>query len=114
MITFSCKKIKEEELIRCSFGLNKTSYNLFMFLLKEKGKWSVSSIAEKMSLERTTIQKAIKSLLEKNLVKRMQRNLENGGYIFLYEINEKEEIKKRMKTIVREWYKSVEEAIEKL
>ena len=33
MISFACKDIDKEELIRCSFELNKTEYKLLMFLM---------------------------------------------------------------------------------
>lgn len=33
MVTFACKRIRKEELIKCSFDLNKTEYNVLMFLL---------------------------------------------------------------------------------
>ena len=114
MITFSCKKIEQEELIRCSFNLNKTEYNVLIFLLKKKHSYPMSQISKIMELERTTIQKAIKNLVDKNLAKRIQKNLPRGGYIFLYEINNKDEIKNKMKKIIYEWYKSVEVAIDKL
>ena len=114
MITFACKKIKQEELIRCSFNLNKTEYNVFMFMLKRNQPYTVSRIAKIMRLERTTVQKAVKNLFNKKLIKRIQRNLPRGGYIFIYEINNKDEIKDKMKKIVYEWYKSVEAAIDKI
>ncbi len=114
MITFACKKIKQEELIRCSFNLNKTEYNVLMFMLKRKNQNTVSQIARAMKLERTTIQKAIKNLVNKGLAKRTQRNLPKGGYIFLYEIYNKDKIKSEIKKIVRKWYKTVEEAINRI
>ena len=114
MITFACKKIEKEELIRCSFDLNKTEYNVLMFMLKRKNMHTVSQIAESMGLERTTVQKAVKTLLSRNLIKRTQKNLPRGGYTFLYRINNKDEIKSKMKEIVHEWYKTVEREIDRL
>ena len=111
MITFSCKKITEEELMRCSFNLNKTEYNALIFLLRDGQMRTVSQISNAMELERTTVQKAIKKLVEKGLAKRTQRNLPEGGYTFLYQPDNKDEIKSRMKGIAYEWYKNVEESI---
>jgi len=114
MVTFSCKKISQEELIRCAFNLNKTEYNILMFLLKNNKKYTVSQISQIMKLDRTTIQKAIKNLTNEELVKRRQINLSAGGYMFFYKINDKNEIKNKIKKIIYEWYKHVEEAINKL
>ena len=34
MITFACQDIEFSDLLRCSFALNKTEYNVMMYLLK--------------------------------------------------------------------------------
>jgi predicted transcriptional regulator len=114
MIVFACKKIKKEEIIRCSFNINKTEYNIFMFLLKSNNKFDVLQIAEKLDLDRTTVQKAVKRLAELDLVRRYQQNLEKGGYIFFYQINNKKEIKDKLINIITEWYENVKEGINKL
>jgi predicted transcriptional regulator len=114
MVTFSCKKISQEELIRCSFELNKTEYHLFVFLFKKEDFYTIAKISKLMNLDRTTIQKSIKNLLDKKLVKRIQKNISKGGYIFLYKINNKKEIKIKMKKIILNWSKGIEKAIENL
>ncbi len=114
MITFACKKIKPDELIRCSFEINKTEYNVLFFMIKNKSPITVIRIAEKMELERTTVQKAIKTLLEKNLVRRIQRNLQKGGYVFFYEVENKKDLKARITKIVHAWVRAVDREIEKL
>lgn len=114
MITFACKKIKKEEIVRCSFNINKTEYNIFMFLLKLNDKLNVYEIAENMNLDRTTVQKAVKRLFKLNLIKRFQQNLEKGGYLFFYQINNKKEIKDKLINIITEWYENVKEGINKL
>jgi len=95
LITFSCKKISKEDLIKCSLALNKTEYNLLMFLLKKDKSLTAIQISEFMNLDRTTIQKAISNLVEKGLVKRKQKNISGGGYTFLYLIEDKKEIKNK-------------------
>ena len=83
-----------------------------MFMMEKKQYYTVSQIAKKMKLERTTIQKAIKNLVSEKLSKRIQKNLHRGGYTFIYKINNKDDIKKKMKNIIYEWYKGIETAIE--
>ena len=111
MISFACQDIEFSELLRCSFELSKTEYYVFLFLLQTDKEWTVANIAKKMRLNRTTIQKAIKNLTEKQLAFRRQRNLDAGGYIFYYRIKNKDEIKKRMNTIVSDWYEEVKKEI---
>ena len=100
MITFSCKKISKEDLIKCAFTLNKTEYHLLIFLLKKDKRYTATQISELMELDRTTIQKAITQLVNKELVKRKQKNISGGGYTFLYLIEDKKEIKNKLKEVI--------------
>jgi len=111
MIKFSCKKISKEDLIKCAFALNKTEYNLLMFLLKKDRNFTAIQISTLMKLDRTTIQKAIKKLVDKELVDRKQKNVPGGGYTFLYLIEDKKEIKNKIKDVIHKWCKSVEDVI---
>jgi uncharacterized protein len=113
-VTFACKKITHEELVRCSFDLNKTEYNVLVFLLKRGREIMISGIADGMDLERTTVQKAMKRLLKKQLIKRFRRNLPKGGYIYLYNVSKRDEIKARMKEAVHGWYNRINREIDKL
>ncbi|RLI62097.1 MAG: MarR family transcriptional regulator [Promethearchaeia archaeon] len=114
MITFSCKKIAKEDLIKCAFALNKTEYHLLIFLLKKDKKYTATQISKIVKLDRTTIQKAIKSLVDKELVKKTQRNISGGGYTFLYSIEDKKEIKKKIKEVIHKWCKGVEKAVNEI
>lgn len=113
MIDFACTTIKIEQLVRCSFTLTKTEYTLLLFLMNNNFTGTANQLANKMKLERTTIQKAITKLLNKKLVERKQKNLEHGGYSFFYTSKAKSEIRSKIKLIVGEWYKNTENAINK-
>lgn len=114
MVTFACKKIPQEDLIRCSFDIKKPAYNLLIYLLKQKSPLRASEIAKDVGLERSSVQKALGKLLEKDLVIRSQKNLERGGYIYLYRTKNKQEIKQRMKDIISSWYENTRKEIERL
>lgn len=114
MVTFACKKIPQEDLIRCSFDLRKTSYKLLIHLMKQKRPLRASEIADGIGLERSSVQKALGKLLEKDLVVRSQKNLEKGGYIYFYRTKNKQEIKQRMKEIISNWYENTRKEIERL
>jgi predicted transcriptional regulator len=113
MISFACQDIEFKDLLRCSFQLSKTEYNIFMFLLFKDKYYTTSVLASIMKLDRTTVQKSIKALADKNLVVRSQENLSKGGYTFHYRINNKNEIKQRMQDIVGKWHKEVLKEIKK-
>ncbi len=107
MISFACQDIEFSDLLRCSFDMNKTEYNVMMFLLRTDQGYTTSQIADVMGLDRTTVQKAVKKLAEKNIILRLQTNLEKGGYMFIYRIKDKVEIKDKMLKIVEKWYDEV-------
>lgn len=108
---FACKTISFDELIKCSFNLNKTDYNLLTFLIKNDERMTVVEIAEKMGLERSTVQKSIKNLVSSELVKRLQINKEGGGYIFYYQIKDKQYIKHQMMTLMDSWVQKAKDQI---
>lgn len=112
MISFACRAIQFKDLLKCSFDLNKTDYAVYMFMLSEKKeRMTVNEIAEKVGKERTVIQKAMKRLFERNLIKRFQENLESGGYRFYYSPVEKKEVKARLMESVKNWVANVESAV---
>jgi predicted transcriptional regulator len=112
MVTsFSCKTIKLEEIVKCAFTLNKTEYDVLTFLLEDESECTATHISKKIGRDRTTIQRALTGLLSEGLVKRVQRNLKGGGYVFLYRVKEKNRIKEIIQENIYEWYKSVEKMI---
>ena len=112
MISFACKGIQFEELIRCSFNLNKTEYKILMQLLELKKEVSIPGLAKIMKMDRSSIQKGAVGLLKKNLAHRRQVNLNNGGYFFFYSAERKESIKNSILLIIDKWHESVIEEVE--
>lgn len=110
----TCKQIEPRDLIKCTFGLNKTELELFLFLTKSSKCETVQTVSKNLELDRTTIQKSLKKLLEKEIIERRQNNLDNGGYVFLYCVKKKPEIKNKMQDILTEWHGSASKEIDSL
>lgn len=114
MFRFACKKIDLQDIICCSFDLSRSEYLLFQYLLNiNEENLPLKEIAKDMKKDRSSIQKAMKKLVEKKLVIRRQQNLEKGGYIFLYTIAHKDLIKKRLLFIIDKWCNAVKAEINK-
>lgn len=113
MFTFACKRISMEEIVRCGFGINKTEYKVLVVLLKNKSELTTMEIAHKLHKERTTIQKALKSLVDKKIIRRRQINLEAGGYLYVYFVDDINTIKSNLVSIIRNWENAVEKEIER-
>jgi predicted transcriptional regulator len=108
-----CGKLNVDDIIACSLSLKKSEFRLFKELMILTDQVTVIELAEKLNLDRTTVQKIIKSFMQKGLVTRYQENLDNGGYLFLYAIKDKEKIRAHIKKMLATWYdlaiKSIEE-----
>ena len=106
MINLACKNITVQELITCAFNINKTEYLIISQLLKKQN-CSSESLSNKLGKDLTTIQKALKTLVEKELVIRKQINLEGGGYKFIYQSISKEEIKNKIENNLNNFQEKV-------
>ncbi len=101
-----------DQVLRCAFGLSNPEFRILKVLLA-KGEHAVEEIATALGKDRTTIQRAIKGLVEKQLVKRRQYNLDSGGYVYHYLPQDKEEIKKKVQEHFEGFSKMIKEEIER-
>lgn len=111
MIDFACETIRVEDLIRCSFRLSGTEYEVLESLLDSDDE-DVKEIAEGLDLERSTAHKALQTLVDRNLVEKRQLNLSSGGYKYVYSAEPKEEIKERVLNLMDEWTSSAKESVQ--
>lgn len=102
----TCGKLDIEDVIACSLSLKKSEYKVFELLLRSKDNISIQQISTQLSLDRTTIQKILKTLSDKKLIVRFQENLESGGYVYNYNIKDKQSVKKHIKDSLRTWYET--------
>ncbi len=108
-LEFACKVFKVDEVLRCSFGLNKTEYLILRKLLTKE--LSANQLSKFIKKDQSTIQRSLKKLLAKKLVKRRQVNLSKGGYEFLYKTISKEVIKNQMREMFDNFKKLVTNTI---
>ena len=112
-ISFACKIIQIEDIIRCSFDINKTQYETLIFLGKLDKPLTISEIASQLHKDRTTIQKAVKVLFDKQLLMRRQMNLDNGGYTYYYTVKDRKKIKKQILGLIDSWSESAKRAVKR-
>jgi len=114
MIDFACKKFDLNEVIRCSLNLTKTEFKIIEYLMKNSNKeFTAREIAQTFKIGLSTSQKIINEINKKELIKRNQKNLEKGGYIFIYSIKRKEILRQKILDIIHHWIKKVEIEIQK-
>lgn len=114
MIDFACKKFDINETIRCSLNLTKAEFKILEFFMKNSTKrFESKEIAESLDLDLSTVQRSMKKMNEKGIIKRSQINLENSGYTYSYCLCNKQEIKKIIKDIVDGWTNKFHQEIER-
>jgi predicted transcriptional regulator len=112
MIDFACKQFNLRDIIKCSLGLTKGDLAVFEHLVKRNGRHRTEEIAHALKVDTSTVQRAVKKLHEKQLLRRTQMNLEGGGYVYVYEANDKRAIRRIIMEIVQSWTKRVEKELE--
>ncbi|MBR9693192.1 MarR family transcriptional regulator [Candidatus Woesearchaeota archaeon] len=110
-LNFACKKFPIDQVLRCSFGLSNPEFRILKVLLS-KGEKSVEDVAEILGKDRTTVQRSMKTLVAKGLVKRRQYNLDNGGYQYHYLPQDKAIVKERIQQHFESFAKNVRDEIE--
>ncbi len=113
MIDFACKKFDIEEVIKCSLGLSKSEFRLLKFFIEKGKQFTTDELAKALKLDKSTIQRSVKKLHEKNLVTRGQINQTIGGYLFTYRIKDKDKIRKIILDTVEGWVEVFRENIAK-
>jgi predicted transcriptional regulator len=94
-INFACKRFPIDQVLRCSFGLSNPEFLILRALLRS-GERSVEELSAELGKDRTTVQRSLKPLVGKGLVRRRQYNLDGGGYQYYYRPEDKEAIKRRI------------------
>ncbi len=114
MIDFACKSFDIDEVVKCSLSLSKAEFRLLDFFIKNSDKnFSTEELSEKLNLDKSTIQRGVKKLHQKELLFRTQLNQSVGGYLFKYRIKNKDELIKKILGIIDNWNERVKAELKK-
>lgn len=111
-IDFTCKKVSLQDLVQCNYDLNESEYKIFEQLMKSKKGLSVKELVEKVEKDRTTVQKILTKLLEKDLITKRQINLERG-FMFVYFSKNKKEVIEEIEENVNKYFNNLKESLNK-
>jgi len=111
-IDFTCKKVSLKDLIQCNYNLNDSEYAIFSQLIKSKRGLSVKELVEKVEKDRTTVQKILTKLLNRNLLMKRQMNLDRG-FMFVYFSKNRDEIISEIEVNVENYFQTIKENLEK-
>jgi predicted transcriptional regulator len=110
MIDFACKQFKTEELVKCALGLSKADVRVLNFFMKNIHEYyNAEEISSSLDLHLSTAQRAVKKLHGKSVLIRKQENLEDGGYVYSYQMQSKKKVTEIIMNIIHVWMGNVEE-----
>lgn len=95
-------------VLREVFGISETGLKV-CFCLMEDGESTASDIAERLSIDRSTVGRQLNHLTDIGVLDKHQRLLKNGGYAHVYSPVPVEEVRKRLTIGLYAW---MEEAVE--
>jgi len=109
-----CRRLSFDDVLKCSLGLSKSEVRTMRAVLKMRQPFTVNGLAEKMGKDRSVVQRHLKKLGEKGILLRFQQNRDGGGYEFVYRTIDKKEMKKILRTGIKQFTRQVETIINRL
>jgi predicted transcriptional regulator len=96
-----------EDLLECVYGLGDLAQASYRVLAASDEPLTVDAVAERVDRDRTTAYRAIKRLQEYGVVEQEQVNYEQGGYYFVYDAVDADDIAREMQRTLNQWYATV-------
>ena len=90
------------DVLRCVFKIKNHEIGLY-FILLDNPESTVIELSKVLGKDRSTIQKDLKTLMEKGLVKREFRISDKSGYTYIYTAMPLDELKKLMEEEIKNW-----------
>ncbi|MBN1801873.1 MAG: hypothetical protein JW891_10225 [Candidatus Lokiarchaeota archaeon] len=112
-------------LFKCIMGLNQTESKVLAYIINNEDA-STIELTEKLELDRSSIQRALQSLSNLNIIKRDLLSMKDfaekkkliaskkKGYVYVYNARDVDLIKKQLKSLLEKWFRSMLNYIDKL
>lgn len=97
-------------VLKCALNISCLEMDVYLLLLKNPG-MDVETIAKELEKDESTVYKALRNLMERELVRREYRILKGGGYKYLYFPRDFDEFKKIAREAMEEWFKQFDSMI---
>ncbi len=111
-IDFACKQFDITDIIKCALGLSRKECRILRVILdNNKVELTSDKIAVLLGVDKSTVQRTLKRMTEKGILLRKQKNLDKGGFIYVYEISDKEALRKKLLMTIKQWELELEKSI---
>lgn len=99
------------EVMRCVFNIQEHESRTYL-ALRQRPDCTVSELASALGKDRSSVNRTLTKLLDKDLVAREHRLLDSGGYVYQYRAVPLSEAQERMHEALDEWTAFVHDKID--
>ncbi|MFX1275024.1 MAG: MarR family transcriptional regulator [Promethearchaeota archaeon] len=112
-------------LFKCILGLNHTESKILGYMMKNKDV-ATAELAKFLDMDRSSVQRALQNLSDLKIIKRKSISMKQyveykklndsnkKGYVYVYNAEDMELIKKELKKLLKKWYESMLNYVENL
>ncbi len=90
------------DVMRCVFKIKDYEIEIYFYLLEYPGS-AIAKVSESLKKDRSSIQRSLRALMDKGMIKRKFRVLDVGGFTYVYTAMPLEETKKIMEHELKVW-----------
>ena len=93
-----------EGLLECFYGLKELDRRVFGVLASSDARLTIDQIAEEVDRERSTAYRSVQRLMEAGFVRKEQVNYDHGGYYYVFEPVDADEVADDLQRMLNDWY----------
>ncbi|MCX2818368.1 MarR family transcriptional regulator [Haladaptatus sp. F3-133] len=107
------EKPDSETVLKEMFGLGETSLEICFCVIDNEGA-TVSEVADEMEIDRSAVSRHVNRLVDAGILTKQERNLRQGGVVHVYEHEDPEVVKERLRLGAYLWISEVVDLIVEL
>jgi len=100
-----------ENVMSCVFGIEDHQTRTYLVLCRHPGS-TIEELATVLDRDRSTVNRSLSSLRERELVRRERRLLDGGGYVYQYTATELPKAKAMLHEALDTWTATVHDVID--
>ncbi len=105
--------LSTSSILKCKYSMNKSELKVYEAILKSKKDITMKELIDRIGKDRTTLQRTLNNLLDKNIISKKQVNL-HKGFMYTYYVENKVKLLEDIKKNIEETFLKITLDIEKI